>query len=86
MPDIDEIDVSFLFEVQFSPSSSIDPWDFKYYVYLLEWTEKKIDIKVEFEDPSIISSSPDFNDQFTLVPKQPNYFVSKKSGEAIDKD
>lgn len=86
LPEIDEIDVSFLFEVQFSPESGIDPWDFKYYVYLVEWTETDIDLKVEFENPSLVSNSPDFNDEFIIVPKQQNYFVSQKTGKPIDND
>jgi hypothetical protein len=49
-------------------------------MFINEWTERKVDIQVEFEDPSQISKG-DSNDQFQVDIKKPNYFVSKASGE-----
>lgn len=52
-------------------------------MYINEWTERNVDIKVEFEDPSMISKG-DSNDKFQVDIKKPNYFVSKASGEVAN--
>ena len=47
-----------------------------------EWSEKKIDVKVDFKNPLAISKGME-QDQFYLKIKDPRMFVSKETGEMI---
>ena len=71
-----------LFTVFVLQKSSEDSEDLAYSISINEWTEDKISMKVDFENPLAISRGLQ-PDQFYLKIKDTRLFVSKETGESI---
>ena len=77
---MDQIDVSRdLLDIKFLLKSEQDPDSIKYYLKLHSWTPKKLHIKIDFEDPSLISKGQDRDTMYMKI-KNPKIFVSQSTG------
>ena len=64
--------------VEFQLKSDYEPTNFKYNLDIIEWQERKIEVKVNFTDPLLISQGLYF-DRLEVIVIDNNYIVSAKT-------
>ena len=69
--------------IKMEPQGEASAQDLKYFIKVVEWTEDKLDVKVEFKNSGQLSQGGT-NDQMKIEIKNPGYFASKDSGEVPD--
>ena len=79
---LSELDPNDLFGVVVFQKSGEDSEELGYSISINEWTEDKITMKVDFENPLAISRGLQ-PDQFYLKIKDTRLFVSMETGESI---
>ena len=80
---MDQIDARDVVDVEFKKQPS--ETSVRYSLAINEWTERNFKIAVNFENPKSISKGAK-RDQFKLQVKNPNYFISKLTGNPIRLD
>ena len=65
--------------VEFQLKSDYEPTNFKYNLDIIEWQERKIEVKVNFTDPLLISQGLYF-DRLEVIVIDNNYIVSAETG------
>lgn len=80
---LESVDPSTIINFNMHLLSGASPRDLSYYMIFKEWTENRIAIQVDINNPLILSQGP-ATDKMSINILKPELFVSKESGLALD--